>query len=185
MHPLVRLALYGSLAVTAACAGESTASNTDARLLEDLVLGVRTTTTAQQLRGGGPPDIIHLFRSAPDSIKPTAAQGASIIALQTAFETANAADLSLLRQRHDSAMTLRRGGATREAVRAVLAGGDAARARLRAAQHALRDAIEAVLTDGQKAWMKANLPPPFRGGPFGPGERRPHGGADGPPPGSP
>ena len=183
MHPMVRLAFYGSVAVSAACAGESTASNTDSRLAEDLLLGVGTTTAAQQLRGGGPPDISRLFRNAPDSLKPTVAQTASITALQTAFETANAADLALLRQLHDSAMTLRRGGAKREAVRAVLVVGDAARQRLRAAQDVLRDAIETLLTTAQKAWLKDNLPSPFRGGPFGPGARGPRGA--GPLPGSP
>ena len=178
------LALIGSFAIAAACNGERAISSTaDVRLTEDLVLGVGTTTTAQQLRGGGPPDINHLFRGAPDSIKPTTVQVASITALQSAFESANATDLTFLRQLHDSAMTLRRAGASRDAVRAVLVTGDAARTRLRAAQESMRDAIEAILTDAQKAWLKANLPRPFAGGPFGPGER--HRGMGGPPPGGP
>lgn len=182
MRPMHRLALLGSLAFAAACNTErATSSLTDPRLTEDVMLGVGTVTTAQQLRGGGPPDINHLFRGAPDSIKPTTAQVASIGAVQLAFETANATDLTLLRQLHDSAMRLKRSGATREAVRAVLVTGDAARKRLRTAQHAMRDAIDAILTDAQKAWLRANLPKPFLGGPFGPGAHRP----GGPPPGSP
>ncbi|MBI2795563.1 MAG: hypothetical protein HYX65_02530 [Gemmatimonadetes bacterium] len=187
LHRLRHLALTGTLAIVAACDSErATSSTADARLAEDLMLGVGTSTSAQQLRGGGPPDINHLLRNAPDSIKPTADQVAAIAALQAAFETASAADLTLLRQLHDSAMALRGAGASRDDVRAVLATGDAARTRLRAAQDALRDAIDAVLTDAQKAWLKANLPPPFAGGPFGPGERRRGpGGMGGPPAGGP
>lgn len=102
----------------------------------------------------------------PDSLKPTTAQLDSIAVLREAFKTAHAEELAALKAIFDEARAARQGGATREEVRAILAEGRAIHEALRPDVQALHEAIRAVFTDAQRAWLAAHRPPRPR--PMGP-----------------
>lgn len=114
---------------------------------------------------------------APEALRLTDAQKAQIKALNEAFREKNKADFEALRAITKEAMTAKKAGKTQEEVRAILEKGKPIRDRLAAAMTALRTAINAVLTEAQKAWLWENAPKhgprlPSMGGP-GSGARRP------------
>ncbi len=95
----------------------------------------------------------------PDNLKLSTAQEAQIKALLSAFQQSNKADLDALAKINEEAKAAARAGKSREEIAAILARGDAMRARLEAAEKALQTAIEGVLTADQRAWLNANQPP--------------------------
>lgn len=94
----------------------------------------------------------------PDEIKLTDAQKAQMEALRSAFRTANAANHAALKAIFDEAKAAREAGKTRAEVRAILERGKPIADQMRAAVQALHTAIQAVLTDAQRAWLAANKP---------------------------
>lgn len=81
----------------------------------------------------------------------TEAQLAQIKALRDAFETANRADIMLLRSVGEEVKAARAAGKSDAEIRAILARADAARDRLRAAEKKLYEDVMAVLTAEQRA----------------------------------
>lgn len=95
----------------------------------------------------------------PDSIALTDAQRAEISALRSAFRSAHQDELDALRAVFEQARQARLGGASREEVRAILQTGRPIAEALRPDVIALHEALRAVLTDAQRAWIAANRPP--------------------------
>lgn len=105
----------------------------------------------------------------PDSLALTPTQLAAIAALREAFRTEHAEQLAALKAIFEEARTARQGGASFEAVRAILAKGRPIHEALRPDVQALHAAIRAVFTNAQRAWLEANRPPrPRPMGPMGP-----------------
>lgn len=106
----------------------------------------------------------------PDSLRLTTEQLDAIAALREAFKVEHAEELAALKAIFDEARAARQGGATREEVRAILAEGRPIHEALRPDVQALHEAIRAVLTDAQRAWIAANRPfgPRPRPRPMGP-----------------
>jgi Spy/CpxP family protein refolding chaperone len=94
----------------------------------------------------------------PDNLKLSADQEAKIKALLVGFQETNKVDIEALAKINEEAKSAIRAGKSREEVAAIMARGDAIRARLDAAEKALQTAIEGVLTAEQKAWLDANQP---------------------------
>lgn len=94
----------------------------------------------------------------PDSLKLTVAQKAQILALVTAFQAANKADLDAMKAAHEAARAAMKAGKTHDEVRAILQTAKAAADRVHAAAAALHAAINAVLTPAQRAWLEAHKP---------------------------
>jgi len=107
----------------------------------------------------------------PDSIALSTAQLAAIGSLREAFKTEHAEELAALKAIFAEARTARQDGATHEEVRAILAEGRPVREALREDVQTLHEAIRAVFTDAQRAWLAANRPPR----PMGPMGMRPMG----------
>lgn len=83
----------------------------------------------------------------------TEAQLVQLKALRDAFETANRADIQLLRSIAEQVKEAKKAGKSDAEIKAILAAGDAARVRLRAAEKKLYEDIMAVLTPEQRnAW---------------------------------
>jgi len=88
----------------------------------------------------------------PDRFPPlTDAQKAQIHALESAFRTANQADLDAVKAVLDEAAAALKAGKSRDEVAAILEKAKAPMLRLEAARKTLRDKILAVLTPEQKA----------------------------------
>jgi Spy/CpxP family protein refolding chaperone len=135
--------------LAAACSdGVSPSESPEPALDEAAVLGYSASLTSDP----GSRYLGHLHRL-PESIALTAAQQAQIRSLLTRFAEATKADHELLATIGREVLEAIKAGKSREEIRALLARGDAARERLRAAEAALRTAIEAVLTAEQKAWL--------------------------------
>jgi Spy/CpxP family protein refolding chaperone len=81
----------------------------------------------------------------------TDAQKSEIQALIAAFETSHEADLDALKAALARARDAQRSGATREQLKAIMDGVNAARERVRTAQLELQKQIDAVLTAEQRA----------------------------------
>jgi hypothetical protein len=95
----------------------------------------------------------------PDSIALSDEQRAEMLALRMAFRAEHEAELDALRDIFQEARLARLGGASREEVRAILATGRPLAEALRPDVRALHEALRAVLTDEQRAWLAANRPP--------------------------
>lgn len=95
----------------------------------------------------------------PDSIALTDEQRAEMLALRMAFRAEHEAQLDSLRDIFQQARLARLEGASREEVRAILATGRPIAEALRPDVIALHEALRAVLTDAQRAWLAANRPP--------------------------
>lgn len=105
----------------------------------------------------------------PDSLALSATQLEAIAALREAFRTEHAEELAALKAIFERARAARQSGATQEAVRAILVTGRPIHEALRPDVQALHEAIRAVFTDAQRAWLEANRPPrPRQMGPMGP-----------------
>lgn len=94
----------------------------------------------------------------PDELQLTAEQKAAIAELHDAFKQENAEELAALRAIEQELKQLRRSGGTREAVQALLADAQRILRGLHDEFAALQDAIWAVYTAEQKAWIEANKP---------------------------
>lgn len=102
----------------------------------------------------------------PDSLRLTTEQLETIAGLREAFRTEHADELAALRAIFEEARAARQNGATREEVRAILATGRPIHEALRPDVIALHEAIRAVFTDAQRAWLAAHRP--LRPRPMGP-----------------
>jgi len=90
----------------------------------------------------------------PDALRLTVEQKAAIVALHDAFMAASAADVAALRVIEAEAKAAIKAGKSRDEVRAILAKGDAIRARLDVAFRKLQADIWAVYTPEQRAWIE-------------------------------
>jgi Spy/CpxP family protein refolding chaperone len=93
---------------------------------------------------------------APRGLQLTAEQKAAIRTINERFRTANKADLDALTAITREAMAARRSGASRAEVIAIVERSRAIRERLAPAFAALRAALNAVLTEEQRAWLANN-----------------------------
>jgi len=93
---------------------------------------------------------------APAGLRLTAEQRAAIRTINEQFRQTNKADLDALAAITREAMIARRNGATPEAVRAILERSRPIRERLAPAFAQLARALNAVLTDAQRAWLAGN-----------------------------
>lgn len=94
----------------------------------------------------------------PDSLKLTAAQKTAIEALVNAYATATKADMDALKAIHDSVQAAIKAGDTRAQVEAIAKTAAPILERMHAASRALHDAIFALLTPAQQAWITAHKP---------------------------
>jgi Spy/CpxP family protein refolding chaperone len=136
-------------AFTAACGEDTSAPAADTVLLDDAAL---LAFGSMDMADPGSRFIARL-NSLPDSIKLTADQQTRIRELITAFVTATRVDMEALAAIHQEARAARTAGKTEAEIRAILARGDAIRARLHAAEAKLHADVQAVLTPAQKAWL--------------------------------
>lgn len=95
----------------------------------------------------------------PDSIALTAEQRAAMLTLRQAFRAEHESELNALRAIFLEARIARNSGATREAIRAILDEARPIAQALRPDVITLHEALRAVLTDAQRAWIAANRPP--------------------------
>lgn len=94
----------------------------------------------------------------PDSLKLTAEQKAAIQALHESFMVANKADLEALKAIEAEAKAAKKAGKSREEVRAILERSRPILDRLHAAFARLQEAIWAIYTPAQRAWIDAHRP---------------------------
>jgi Spy/CpxP family protein refolding chaperone len=100
------------------------------------------------------------FNRLPDSLKVTEAQVTAIKALRDQFRQTHQEQLVALRAVFVQARNARRGGATREEVRAILLEARPITEALREPTRRLHIAIFAVLTPAQRNWLITNRPRP-------------------------
>ena len=136
------------VSLTAVSCSDGVSPTTEPAFDEAAVLGYAASMTSDP----GSHYLGHLHRL-PESLALTAAQKTQIDALLTRFNEATKADRDALAAIGKQVMEAIKAGKSRDEIRTILAQGDAARERLRAAEAALRTAIEAVLTAEQKAWL--------------------------------
>ena len=137
----------------AACSQDAAGPGNDLDLVSSFALnGGFAYGVDGGLPGRGLPELRRLDML-PDSIALTASQEAEISALLEAFQAQYRTELDALNAIHERAHAARDSGATREQVHAILVAGDSIRARLTEPLGQLRDAINAVLTEAQKAWL--------------------------------
>jgi Spy/CpxP family protein refolding chaperone len=146
-----------SALIFAACSSDSTAPDPDLNV-NDIAIGAFGTafTTA----GAYDADLyqLRLANGLPDELKLTDDQKAQIKALVDAYLAATKADReALIAILHEAAEAIR-AKKPREEVRAILERGAPIRARLAAAEAALKAAIDAVLTPEQRAWLASHRP---------------------------
>ncbi|MEN9791743.1 MAG: hypothetical protein RLZZ63_1401 [Gemmatimonadota bacterium] len=172
-RPLATALLVGTLGVTA-CDLLPTATNTAPAEDYALVMfgeqGASLEGTMGSQPRNHPVDGRSGGRMLPPELALTDAQKAAIKGLRDAFATDNAEALAALKKVFDEARAARQSGKSREEVRAILATGRPIAEGLRPAVKALHEAIWAVHTDAQKAWIVANrpkMPGPLGAGPLG------------------
>jgi Spy/CpxP family protein refolding chaperone len=94
----------------------------------------------------------------PEHLQLTAEQKAAIIALHDAFKAEHEDEIAALREIEQQIRQLRRSGGSREEVRALLAEAHEILAGLSDDFAALQDAIWAIYTPEQKAWIEEHKP---------------------------
>lgn len=97
----------------------------------------------------------------PDSLALTEEQIAAMQALRLEFRLAHQSTLDSLHAIFMEARLARLNGATREEIREILMTGRPLADALRADLQALHEALRAILTDEQRAWLDAHRPPHF------------------------
>ncbi len=95
----------------------------------------------------------------PDSLALSAAQSQQIVALRAAFHQQNAPAFAQLKAISDSARAAMNAGATRDQMRAIMEQAKPINESLRAGNKQVQGQVEALLSPGQLAWMKAFRPP--------------------------
>lgn len=152
-----RIALVAAASLAFAACSTDTTSPADQSIIDEFLLG---SSVALTTAGGYDANIYQdrLFNALPDDLALTPDQQAKIKALVDAFQAATKADRealnAILREARDAIAAHK----SRDEVKAILDRGAAIRARLAAAEAALRAAIEALLTPEQKAWINAHKP---------------------------
>jgi hypothetical protein len=96
----------------------------------------------------------------PDSLALTAAQKQQIVSLRATFAQNHATEFAQLRAIEQNARTAREGGQTDAQLRAITAQAEPIRKALREPEKQMQNQVEATLSAGQLAWMKAHSPPP-------------------------
>jgi Spy/CpxP family protein refolding chaperone len=153
---LIGLGAFGALAISAgaaptgAQAGQQQAAGACVSPLPmplGAALGGRGAGRASR-RPGCPPFF-------PDSLALSPAQQQQIVALRAAFRQSNAAPFARLTAISDSARAARAAGATPDQVRAIEDQARPIEKSLRPGNEQVQLKIEAVLTPGQLAWMRA------------------------------
>jgi Spy/CpxP family protein refolding chaperone len=94
----------------------------------------------------------------PDELKLTAEQKAAIAVLHDAFTQENADEIAALRALEQQIRQLRRSGGSREEIRALMADAHVILAGLAEEFAALQEAIWAIYTPEQKAWIETHKP---------------------------
>jgi Spy/CpxP family protein refolding chaperone len=94
----------------------------------------------------------------PDDLRLTAEQKAAIAELHEAFMQASADEVAELRDIEQQVRQLRRSGGSREEILALLADAKVIRDKLADDFVALQEAIWAIYTPEQRAWIEANKP---------------------------
>jgi Spy/CpxP family protein refolding chaperone len=141
----------------AACSSDSTAPDPDLNP-NDIAIGA--FGTAFTTTGAYDADLyqLRLANGLPDELRLPDAQKAQIKALVDAYLAATKADrealTAIIREAVEAIMARK----SRDAVRAILERGAPIRARLAAAEAALKAAIDAVLTPEQRAWLASHRP---------------------------
>ena len=165
MRKLLLLALTAG--ALAACSREASApaQTDDIAALVGSDLAVLGSFGAEAWAAGAGPDAIGgvgtagwVLRALPPDLKLTDAQVAQIRSLVEAFQQATRADreaLAAVRRRADEA---RRAGATRAEVEQILAAGRPIAERIGTAEARLHQAVLAVLTERQRAWLASHSP---------------------------
>jgi Spy/CpxP family protein refolding chaperone len=156
----MRKTLLVLLAVLAlgACGEETTAPTDNGLMLQDAAdLAYGATDLADPGR-----HFIGRLKLLPDSLQLSAAQETQIRALMAAFVESTRADLAALAAIRQQAREAFAAGKSAEEIRAILATGDAIRARLHEAERKLHADILALLTPAQRAWLEAQRPQPCR-----------------------
>lgn len=159
-----RLMIPALAATVALTACELTPTGPSAQFSDDFALVVFGDAGAALEGTMGPQDGPRPFDGRtgrpplPDSLALSTAQLESIAALREAFKTEHAEELTALKAIFDEARAARQSGATRDEVRAILIEGRPIHEALRPDVQALHEAIRAVLTDAQRAWIAANRP---------------------------
>lgn len=163
---MFRRLLFPALALTfavAACS-ESPTGTSSALAADDYALvmfgdaGAALEGTLGTQPGDRPFDGRTGWARLPDSLQLTDAQRAEMRALREAFRVEHADELAALRAIFMEARAARRAGASRMEVRAILAEARPIVEALRPFVQALHEALRAVLTDEQRAWLAANRP---------------------------
>lgn len=152
--PPLAVALVGLFALSA-CNLDTTRPNESALLASetiDLIPDYANSMTAE-IDGGG----IGGARL-PEGLQLTAEQKAAIHALHEAFRAAHADELAALKDIERQLRDLRRNGGTREQARALLAQAKPILDALAEDFAALQEAIWAVYTPEQRAWIEAHRP---------------------------
>lgn len=156
-----------STVLLAACELPPTGAGSRAELADDYALavfgepGTALEGTMGPQHGPRPFDGRTGRPTLPDSLALTPEQVAAMAALREAFRTEHQTELDALRAIFDEARLARQGGASRAEVRAILEQARPIALALRPAVHALHQALRAVLTDAQRAWLDANRPRRF------------------------
>lgn len=152
--PLLAVAVLG-LITLAACNQDTTGPDPLTQLESetlDLIPDYASSMTAE-IDGGG----IGGARL-PDELRLTAEQKAAIHALHEAFRAAHADELAALKDIERQLRELRRNGGTREQARALFAQAKSILDALANDFAALQEAIWAVYTPAQRAWIEAHRP---------------------------
>ena len=147
--------------VLAACAEAPTGVTTrtdDFALVMFGEAGEALEGTMGEQDGAGPFDGRSIRPVFPDSLALTPEQRAQMLELRIAFRAEHEPQLDSLRNIFQQARLARLEGATREEVRAILETGRPIAEALRPHVIALHEALRAVLTDAQRAWLAANRP---------------------------
>lgn len=143
------------LAGLAACSTEAVAPNELALMDGDVIDLVPdyAVSSAAVIDGGG----IGGARL-PDELKLTVEQKAEIAALHEAFMQENADEVAALRALEQQIRQLRRSGGSREEIRALLADAHEILQGLADEFAALQEAIWAIYTPEQRAWIESHKP---------------------------
>lgn len=161
-----RIALMALVAISlGACSNDSTAPDQ-----LDLSLEAGAFGTAITMNGGYEAGLFQerLINGLPDQIKLSDEQRSSIRSLVQAFEAATKDDRQALGAILKQAREAGAAGKSRTEVQAILRTGAASRERLGAAERKLVGDIEAVLTEEQRAWIRAHRPAACRAENFPP-----------------
>ena len=149
------VAVIGAALIAGACTNDTTGVPEDSAAQLEEMAGYAYGAT----RVGDPGNaFLERLAQLPAELALSAAQRSQIDALVAQHVAAAAADRAALAALMEQAAAARRAGQTREQVAAILAGGTAIRERLQQAERQLHDAVVAVLTPAQRAWLTGRTP---------------------------